>query len=306
MKDQMKKGLLQKLSYWTGVVSIGILVGLSLQLARAAWSEPTAPAPGGNVAAPLNISNIDQTKSGSLQLNGLALTKTDKALIIPNGNVGVGTINPNPSKGLAGYLSAKDVYLNDIGQWASSLSGGGGGTLAGGGTTNYIPKWTGGTTLGNSIMLDQGANGVFISGGSGGAVTAISTSAMATLYGLNGGTGNGVTGWSVGGGNGVYGNGNVGIYGQGTSWAGYFAGPVRTTTLTFGDGSVQTTAATAPPPPPPANLNAFSCVGTNSSLTFGTSLAWTSYSGGNSNFPHCGMICTPLGWRQLAPCGDYY
>lgn len=313
MKDQMKKSLVQKLSYWSGVIVIGVLVGLSLQLARAAWSEPTAPAPGGNVEAPLNISAIDQTKSGSLQLNGLALTKTDKALIIPNGNVGVGTINPNPSKGLAGYLSAKDVYLNDIGQWASSLSGGGGGTLAGGGTTNYIPKWTGGTTLGNSIMRDQGADGVFIFNASGGAVTAISTSTMAAVYGLNGNTGNGVTGWSVGGGNGVYGNGDIGIYGQGTRWAGYFQGKVKISGmgngLSFPDGTVQTTAATAPPPPPPpppANLNAFSCVGTNSSLTFGTSLAWTSYSGGNSTFPHCGMICTPLGWRQLAPCGDYY
>ena len=34
----------------------------------------------------------------------------------------------------------------------------GGGTLSGSGTTNYIPKWTGSTALGNSLLYDNGTN----------------------------------------------------------------------------------------------------------------------------------------------------
>lgn len=275
------KEISKKITYWLGVVAIGLLVGLSLQFVRA-WTEPAQAPPGGNVGAPINTGGLAQTKTGSFLTNG--------------------------------FISASGLVQGNrlcIGAdcRASWPSGGGGGTILGSGTANYIPKWTNGTTLGNSIMLDQGANGVFISGGSGGAVTAISTSAMAAVYGLNGGTGNGVTGWGVGGGYGVYGNGNIGIYGQGSNWAGYFAGKIRATTMTFGDGTVQSTAATAPPPPlppPPADLNACSCVGTNTSLTVGSSPCWTSYSGQNSNFPHCGMICTPAGWKSMAPCGSYY
>lgn len=48
------------------------------------------------------------------------------------------------------------------------------------------------------------------------------------------------------------------------------------------------------------------CVGSNLSLNTGTSPCWTSYSGGNSNYPHCGQICTPAGWKNMAPCGSYY
>ncbi len=49
-------------------------------------------------------------------------------------------------------------------------------------------------------------------------------------------------------------------------------------------------------PPPPLDCSA---CGTGHSC-------WDSYTAGNSNYEHCGSICTPAGWRQLAPCGSYY
>ena len=49
-----------------------------------------------------------------------------------------------------------------------------------------------------------------------------------------------------------------------------------------------------------------SCPGSNLSQDSGSSACWTSYSGGNSNYPHCGQICTPAGWTNMAPCGDGY
>jgi len=55
----------QKATYWLGVVTIGLLVGLSLQFVRA-WTEPTLSPPGGNVGAPINTSGIGQAKNGDL------------------------------------------------------------------------------------------------------------------------------------------------------------------------------------------------------------------------------------------------
>ena len=54
------------------------------------------------------------------------------------------------------------------------------------------------------------------------------------------------------------------------------------------------------------NLNACTCIGSSASLSSGSSPCWTSYSSGNSNYPHCGQICTPAGWKNMAPCGSYY
>ncbi len=42
-----------------------------------------------------------------------------------SGNVGIGTTNPNVSKGAGGYVDAKDVYLRDAGKWASEVGGSG-------------------------------------------------------------------------------------------------------------------------------------------------------------------------------------
>jgi hypothetical protein len=48
-----------------GVVSYSIM--------SAAWTGPTDTAPAGNIAAPLNVSNIAQDKNGVLGLNGLSI-----------------------------------------------------------------------------------------------------------------------------------------------------------------------------------------------------------------------------------------
>ena len=57
--------LSKKIGYWAGVIVFGTIVGFALQFAKA-WTEPTAPAPGGNVEAPINISPISQTKIGGI------------------------------------------------------------------------------------------------------------------------------------------------------------------------------------------------------------------------------------------------
>ena len=55
----------KQISYWSGVVAIGIVLGFSIQFVKA-WTEPTAPAPGGNLGAPINTGTLTQLKNGQL------------------------------------------------------------------------------------------------------------------------------------------------------------------------------------------------------------------------------------------------
>lgn len=60
----------KKIAYWASVTILGIVVGVSLQFAKA-WSEPTASAPAGNVGAPINTTGVAQVKNGPLGVSGV-------------------------------------------------------------------------------------------------------------------------------------------------------------------------------------------------------------------------------------------
>jgi len=83
----------------------------------------------------------DQIAIGSLYRNP---TYADGTLYV-SGNVGIGTTSPNSSKGTAGYVDAKDVYLRDVSKWASE-----------GGATPYA--------LLNDQKADGTNSGQFVSG----------------------------------------------------------------------------------------------------------------------------------------------
>ncbi len=65
----------QKFTFGLGVVAIGLVFGLSIQFADA-WTNPTSTPPAGNVAGPINTSNIAQTKAGAFTSN-ISLTSVD-------------------------------------------------------------------------------------------------------------------------------------------------------------------------------------------------------------------------------------
>ncbi len=72
-----------------------LLFSVGLQtFAAATWSEPTALPPNANAEAPLNTGIDGQIKSGNLQVNALGIQGLGNAFLIPNGNVGIGTTNP--------------------------------------------------------------------------------------------------------------------------------------------------------------------------------------------------------------------
>ena len=89
----MKTKLIQaikKSSYWLSVVTLGIILGLSIQFAKA-WTEPTDTPPDGNVEAPINVGDNIQYKAGTLGI-GKILHGYSNAIF--DGNVGIGTTSP--------------------------------------------------------------------------------------------------------------------------------------------------------------------------------------------------------------------
>ncbi|MBU4298706.1 fibronectin type III domain-containing protein [Patescibacteria group bacterium] len=72
-----------------------------------AWTEPTSAPPAGNVSAPINAGPIGQSKQGNLMLN------TDgtlaNGLLVPYGNVGIGTTEPEAKLDVNGAMIFRAV-----------------------------------------------------------------------------------------------------------------------------------------------------------------------------------------------------
>jgi len=105
MKINLKKTS-ERVSYWLGVIAIGLIVGSSLQFVKA-WVEPTAAPPGNNVGAPITTGLPLQQKEGSMYIlnnggktNGLIVS--NGRLIVDNGRVGIGTITPKTKLDVVG------------------------------------------------------------------------------------------------------------------------------------------------------------------------------------------------------------
>lgn len=60
--------------YWGKVVTLGMILGLSIQFVSA-WTNPTELPPGGNVAGPLTTGAVAQEKAGSLTVGGTLTTR---------------------------------------------------------------------------------------------------------------------------------------------------------------------------------------------------------------------------------------
>ncbi|MBP9751431.1 MAG: hypothetical protein KBD19_01045 [Candidatus Moranbacteria bacterium] len=87
-----KQSFAMKVSYWLKVVSLGLILGFGLQFAQA-WTAPTQAPPGGNVSGPITVGDVGQSKAGNLALNTSGAYAN--GLLVPNGNVGIGTAAPN-------------------------------------------------------------------------------------------------------------------------------------------------------------------------------------------------------------------
>ncbi|MCR4275761.1 MAG: hypothetical protein NUV83_03440, partial [Candidatus Wolfebacteria bacterium] len=116
--------MFKKINFYQILITIVAVILTSAAIAYG-WTAPVAGPPGNDTEPPINTGLTGQIKQGGLTLGSVAGVQLGLGVL--NGNVGIGTITPNPSKGIGGYLDARDVYLRDVSKWASELGGGGGG-----------------------------------------------------------------------------------------------------------------------------------------------------------------------------------
>ena len=84
---------------------IALLFGASY--AQALWQGPTQTPPGGNVSTPINIGNNSQIKEGNLTLN--ASNYFANGLLVPYGNVGIGTASPGQKLEVVGNIKGQII-----------------------------------------------------------------------------------------------------------------------------------------------------------------------------------------------------
>ena len=152
---------------WALCISV-IVLSFALGCVILAWTNPTTQAPNNNVEAPINVSSNDQSKTGSVSFGtGLNywISKDGDSFVLKNnagteklilGQDGNTTFNGQIiiSGGNPGNGKILTSDANGLATWQTSAASG----LGGSGTASYIPKFVTGTTLGNSIVFDDGTN----------------------------------------------------------------------------------------------------------------------------------------------------
>ena len=101
------------------------------------------------------IFRAKQASPSNAQYRWANSADTELMRIAPNGNLLVNT--PSGISGGGALQVNGNVNINGVFQINGTTIGGGGGSgVTGSGTTNYVTKWTGASTIGNSILFDNG------------------------------------------------------------------------------------------------------------------------------------------------------
>ncbi len=122
------------ITFWTGILVLGLTLGLGIQFVTA-WQSPSLPAPNGNVPGPITT-RAGQIKDGNLVLNTgqNGVPAQSIGLQVVQGSIAIGpplvatAVTKPEGTGPAtptGLINARDVWLRDanggVGLWASEL-----------------------------------------------------------------------------------------------------------------------------------------------------------------------------------------
>ena len=145
----------------TGVLAVIKILGLGWASNVKAWTEPTATPPSANMPVPLNVGTGWQEKSGGIGLN--VGNQHANGLVVPNGNVGIGTGVPTRILGLGG-AAARNIGMErgtvaDTVGFALTINAGGatsGGTNRAGGNLLLTSGVSTGNAVSNVIIQTSG------------------------------------------------------------------------------------------------------------------------------------------------------
>jgi hypothetical protein len=256
-----------QVTFWTGATSIGgdnnlFWDNTNKRLGIGTTTPQTSLHVIGNITANTFLGTINAANVSSGQFGA----NTGGGNYSFPGNVGIGTASPSYKLDIVGDVRWSGTLQGGSVPWARLTSFPSGcpsgqfvtavgssltcalppsGGVSGSGTTNYLAKWTGSTTLGNSIIYDNGNVGIGTTnplsklsiGTSGNSSYAVYVN-TGSIYGMY------VYGSSIaisgyGGPTGVYGEGsNHGVYGRGGAWGVYGTVSGSGTGATVGVGGV--------------------------------------------------------------------
>jgi hypothetical protein len=138
--------------YYLSIATLSVIfiTGVSLVFAQS-WEAPTETPPGGNAAAPINTSDVSQTKDGFLWAEDLLTfgdVYTDQSILAPNiiestDNTRILTINPTDG----------EFEWREAGPWAApGISAPGGYEIVTGPTENAWVGSTASCSAGNKVI----------------------------------------------------------------------------------------------------------------------------------------------------------
>lgn len=113
----------EQLSHYVRLTIFISVLFFGMNYLNAAWSDPTGAPPSNNTEVPINVGSTGQTKTGNLWIQGVNGSGVSYAngLIVENGYVGLGSVNPQSrlhvlgtirTEGAPGTWSGIDMFLN--------------------------------------------------------------------------------------------------------------------------------------------------------------------------------------------------
>lgn len=112
----MKKNLYREFLQTAKVVVLAVLLSVGVTYIEAAWSDPSATPPNGNIDVPVNIGTAAQVKNGALSVTGFS----NYGGSYFSGNVGIGSSSPAMAKlVISGTTGGQGLDLSSTDQYAN-------------------------------------------------------------------------------------------------------------------------------------------------------------------------------------------